>query len=106
MPKVTVPDHGSFEVEAGTKLALALEDNGINILHRCGGKAKCTTCRVEVIEGNFGSLTDIEKQAFANKGIEEDLRLSCQCRVNEDVTVVPKMTVESSGLDAGPRPAE
>ena len=41
MPFVTVLGHGTFEVEKGKKLVLALEDNGIHILHRCGGEAKC-----------------------------------------------------------------
>ena len=49
MPYVSVFDGGTFEVEMGKKLVLALEDNDVNILHRCGGKAICTTCRVEVI---------------------------------------------------------
>ncbi|WP_257350437.1 2Fe-2S iron-sulfur cluster-binding protein [Pseudalkalibacillus decolorationis] len=106
MPKVTVPDHGTFEVEEGKKLVLALEDNGINILHRCGGKAKCTTCRVEVTAGDLGALTDIETEAFSRKGIQEGLRLSCQVRVYDDVTVQPVMTEGNSDLDAGPRPTE
>ncbi|MCF6137298.1 2Fe-2S iron-sulfur cluster-binding protein [Pseudalkalibacillus berkeleyi] len=106
MPKVTVPDHGTFEVEEGKKLVLALEDNGINILHRCGGNAKCTTCKVEVQKGDFGALTDIEQEAFSKKGTEEGLRLSCQVRVHEDVSVKPIMTEESANMDAGPRPAE
>lgn len=105
MVKVTVPGWDQFDVEEGTKLVLALEDNGVDILHRCGGKAKCTTCRVKVIDGDLGPLTDIEKAAFQAKGVEEGLRLSCQVRVTEDVTVDPKMTLTSSGLeDPGPRP--
>jgi len=107
MPKLNVVGHGTFEVEKGTKLALALEDNGVHILHRCGGNARCTTCRVEVLEGDFDALTSVEQQAFSAKKLEDDnLRLSCQVCVNDDVTVRPVMTVESSGLDAGPRPAE
>ena len=104
MVKVTVPEHGTFEVEKGTKLVLALEDNGVDILHRCGGKAKCTTCRVKLIDGELGPLTDIEKEAFAAKGLDESLRLSCQVRLDGDVTVEPKMTATTSGLDAGPTP--
>ena len=38
----------SFEAEQGKKLVLSIEDAGIDILHRCGGNARCTTCRVEV----------------------------------------------------------
>ncbi|TLS37551.1 2Fe-2S iron-sulfur cluster-binding protein [Pseudalkalibacillus caeni] len=104
MPKVIVPEKGTFEVEEGKKLVLALEDNGVDILHRCGGKAKCTTCRVEVIDGDFGELTEIEKEAFKRKGVEENLRLSCQVRVNGDCEVRPIKTESETGLDAGPRP--
>ncbi|KAB7704383.1 2Fe-2S iron-sulfur cluster binding domain-containing protein [Bacillus aerolatus] len=106
MPNVTVFGQGTFEVENGKKLVLALEDNGVNILHRCGGKAKCTTCRVEVLAGDFFEVTNKKKKAFAEKGIEDHLRLSCQIFVNGDITVRPIMTVETSGLDAGPRPAD
>ncbi|WP_322552672.1 2Fe-2S iron-sulfur cluster-binding protein (plasmid) [Priestia megaterium] len=106
MPKVTVIGQGTFEVEKGKKLVLALEDNGIHILHRCGGKAKCATCRVEVLEGEFCDLANVEKNAFSENSIEDHLRLSCQIRVNEDVTIRPILTVENSGMDVGPKPSE
>ena len=37
MPTVTVEGEKSFEVETGKKLVLAIEDAGIDIMHRCGG---------------------------------------------------------------------
>lgn len=64
MPYVTVFGQGTFEVEMGKKLVLALEDNEVNILHRCGGKAICTTCRVEVLAGDFFEVTNNEKSLF------------------------------------------
>ncbi|WP_020061843.1 2Fe-2S iron-sulfur cluster-binding protein [Bacillus sp. 123MFChir2] len=106
MPKITVLGRGTFEVETGTKLVLALEDNGVNILHHCGGKAKCTTCRLEILDGDFCEPGKVEKIAFAEKGVEDHLRLSCQVYINPDMTVRPVLTVENSGMDAGPRPAE
>ncbi|WP_243522090.1 2Fe-2S iron-sulfur cluster-binding protein [Bacillus pseudomycoides] len=106
MPKLTVIGSGTFDVKEGTKLVLALENNGIHILHRCGGKARCTTCRVEIIDGDFREPTHVEKNAITEKGIEDHLRLSCQIHVHNDLTVRPILTVENSGLDAGPRPAE
>lgn len=93
-------------MEAGTKLVLALEDNGVNILHRCGGNAKCTTCRVEILDGDFCEPCKIEKSTFVEKGVEDHLRLSCQVYINTDMIVRPVLTVENSGMDAGPRPAE
>ncbi|TMW73373.1 2Fe-2S iron-sulfur cluster-binding protein [Alteribacter natronophilus] len=100
MPKVEVPGFEPFETQEGTKLVLALEDNGVDVLHRCGGKAKCTTCRVEVIEGDFEPAGEAELA----KSLEEGCRLSCQVRVQSDVKVSPKMTVSSTGMDPGPRP--
>lgn len=106
MPYVNVLGHGIFEIKKGRKLVLALEDNGVNILHQCGGKGKCTTCRVEVLAGEFCDLTNIERNAFSEKLVEDHLRLSCQICVNEDVTIRPILTVENSGMDVGPRPIE
>ncbi|WP_141433615.1 2Fe-2S iron-sulfur cluster-binding protein [Bacillus sp. 03113] len=107
MPIISVLGQEPFEVEKGTKLVLALEDHGVDILHRCGGKARCTTCRVEVLEGEFEDLSSIEKKAFSDKGlIDDQLRLSCQIRVNGDLTIRPVMTASNSGLDAGPRPED
>lgn len=106
MPIVNVVGYGAFDVEEGKKLVLALEENGVRILHRCGGLAKCTTCRVEVLAGDFYDITDIEKNAFSDKAIDDFLRLSCQIRVNGDMTVRPILTVENTGKDPGPLPSE
>ena len=111
MPIVTVFGEKTFEVERGKKLVLALEDNDINILHQCGGNARCTTCRVEVLAGDYMEVTNKEEKAFADKGIDENLtddclRLSCQIRVSGDITVRPILTVEYTGKKAGPRPAD
>lgn len=106
MAKISVQGYGDFEIENGKKLVLGLEDNGIDILHRCGGKAKCTTCRVEVIEGDLGEMNEAEKNLIEAKGLGEGIRLSCQVVVQQDADIRPAMTVSKDGLDAGPRPAE
>ena len=52
MPKLTVEGYGTFQIEQGKRMVLALEqDAGVDQLHACGGNARCTTCRVEFIEG-------------------------------------------------------
>jgi ferredoxin len=108
MPKIEVVGRGVFEVEAGKKLVLAMEDNGVDILHRCGGNVKCTSCRVEVLEGDAGPQSEAERAKLVEKGHNPDqFRLSCQVRVEGDLKVRPAMTVASSGLpDPGPRPVD
>ncbi len=110
MPKITAEAAQgivAFEVEAGRKLVLCLEDNGVDILHRCGGNAKCTTCRVEIIAGDPGEIGEPERAVLATKtDLNDHTRLSCQMRVIDDlhVKVVRQASVE--GIDAGGRPSE
>ncbi|GAB6989966.1 2Fe-2S iron-sulfur cluster-binding protein [Paenibacillus pini] len=107
MLTVQVEGRGSFEAQEGQKLVLVLEDNGVDILHRCGGNAKCTTCRVEVLSGDAGPIEEAEATILETKGFNEpNIRLSCQVRVNSDLSVKPIMTVTESGMDAGKRPQE
>ena len=98
----------AFECETGRKLVLCLEDNGIDILHRCGGNARCTTCRVEIIAGDPGEIQELERDRLAMEAdLNERTRLSCQIRLNDDLHVKVINQLSTSGLpDAGPRPEE
>jgi ferredoxin len=107
MPKIQVEGKGTFEGEEGKKLVLCLEDNGIDILHRCGGNAKCTTCRVEILEGDAGPVGEAEAAILDAKNLREsNVRLSCQVRVHSDFSVKPLMTASESGMEPGIRPQD
>ena len=97
----------AFEAEEGRKLVLAIEDHGIDILHRCGGNARCTTCRVEVLAGDPGEIGEPEKAILATKtDLNDHTRLSCQVRVMDDLHVKVVNQASVKGIDAGPRPVE
>lgn len=110
MPKITAETAAgqvAFEVETGRKLVLCLEDNGVDILHRCGGNARCTTCRVEILAGDPGEIGEAEKAILSTKtDLNDHTRLSCQVRVHDNlhIKVVRQASVE--GMDAGGRPTE
>ena len=107
MPTVNVEGEKSFETEPGTKLVLAIEDAGIDILHRCGGNARCTTCRVQIIEGSPPPMEELERERLAREGeLGPDLRLSCQIRVESDLSVRVLRRSSTEGIPAGPRPAD
>lgn len=97
MPKLTVTDIGTFDVPAGKRLVLALrEEAGTDQLHACGGKARCTTCRVQFVSGEPDSMTQAEKDVLAAKGVT-GLRLSCQILCNQDMEVKLISRLEGSG---------
>lgn len=110
MPNITAETAAgtqTLEAEEGRKLVLALEDAGIDILHRCGGNARCTTCRVEILEGDAGQMNDAERERLAREtGLAENVRLSCQVHVRGDLSVRVVNQASVKGMDAGPRPAE
>ena len=106
MPKVTVEGVGTFDVPAGKRLVNALEDEcGTDQLHACGGVARCTTCRVEFVDGQPARMTQAEKDVLAAKGVTTPgVRLSCQIACDADMTVRLISRFEGSGRkDSGHR---
>lgn len=109
MPRVEVDGVGPIEVAHGRRLVLGIEDAGIDILHRCGGNARCATCRVEVLDGEATPITEAEERRLSElKNRENTTRLACQIRVIDDLTVrVRRRLSDNPELgDAGPRPIE
>ena len=106
MPKLTIEGEKTVEVDAGTKLVLAIEDSGIDILHRCGGLARCTTCRVEIVSGEVPPISAEEIDALEEPELIEKFRLSCQLFVNSDLTVRVAKRASVEGITPGPRPED
>lgn len=105
MPTVTVGER-SITVEPGTRLVLAIEQAGIAIGHRCGGYARCTTCRVKFAEGEPDVMTAPEYAKLKERGLLGEYRLACQIVCDHDMVIaeVP-FTLESQGwTDTGPAP--
>ncbi len=97
MPKLTVEDVGTFEVPAGKRLVAALkEEAATDQLHACGGKARCTTCRVEFVDGEPAKMTKAEKDILAARGLT-GVRLSCQILCDQDMSVRLVSRFEGSG---------
>ncbi len=71
-----------------TLLELALA-NEIPLFHECGGRARCSTCRVRIVEqlDNVQPRSAQEDKLAQRMGWDEDIRLACQARVTGDVVV-------------------
>lgn len=81
-----------YEVETGKRLVLAIEENGIGIGHRCGGWARCTTCRVEFEEGEPETMTVAEYERLKSADLLGKVRLACQIVCDHDMAVKPLIT--------------
>ncbi len=88
---VTYPNGETVRVAAGTTL---LESSRIGkIPHQsvCGGKGRCTTCRVRILAHDkpLPAPNMHEAKAIERVGLDEGLRLACQLRVDGDISVAP-----------------
>ena len=106
MPQITVEGEVTFDAPAGKRLVLCIEDAGIDILHRCGGNALCTTCRVEVLEGDAPPMGEVEREALEDPELIEKYRLSCQIQVQNDLKVRVLKRSHEIGIPPGPRPED
>ncbi len=78
-------------VPKGTSVLEASRIGGIPHYSACGGRGRCSTCRIRVTEG-LGQLppaTTLEATTLLRIRAGPDVRLACQLRPAHDVTVLP-----------------
>jgi adenylate cyclase len=81
-------------VPRGWSVLEASRANGIPHLSLCGGRARCSTCRIRV-EGPPAHLPPPnadEARTLARVGAEAGLRLACQLRPAGDIAVTPLLS--------------
>lgn len=83
------PEGVAVDVKREQTVLEASLDGGIPLTHACGGQARCSTCRVLVLEGleNCISRTAEEEKLARHLGFDCSVRLACQTRVSSDVRV-------------------
>lgn len=84
--KLTINDEKEFEIKGGSSLLSTLIDEKIFIPSACGGKGTCGYCKVKIHEGG-GPLLATEKPFMSQKELQNDTRLSCQCKIKEDIKI-------------------
>jgi ferredoxin len=94
MPKLEVEGVGSFDVDGSKRLVLAIEeDAGVDIMHVCGSYARCTTCRIQYLEGEPKEMTQAELIVLNMRDLVGKVRLSCQAVCDRDMKVRVLMRV-------------
>ena len=89
--RIAYPDGRVVEVTPGTSVLEASRLAGIPHAHICGGRGRCSTCRVRV-RGAVGSIdppTEPERRILRRIGATPNVRLACQLRPKGPVEVTP-----------------
>ncbi len=100
--QVTYPKGRRVRVTAGTTLLEASRGAGIPHASVCGGRGRCSTCRVRVGVGasRLPPPSEAEARVLARIGAAPNTRLACQTRPSADVEITPLLAAA-----AGPRQA-
>lgn len=90
---------------AGSSILEALRDAGIPHASVCGGRARCTTCRVRIGDGlqALAPAVTIEADALRRIDAAPNVRLACQARPAADVWITPLVTA-GAGAEVARRP--
>lgn len=84
--QLTINNDKQFTVEGGSSLLSTLIEQKIFIPSACGGKGTCGYCKVQVHEGG-GPVLPTELPFLTKEELENNVRLSCQCKVKQDIKI-------------------
>lgn len=89
--EVRYADGRSIRVPKGHSVLEASRLAGIPHHAVCGGRGRCSTCRVKVLEGlnDLPAVGPVEEATLQRIHADPDIRLACQLRPTADVKVVP-----------------
>ena len=94
-----------LSVAAGTSILKAAHNGGVDVTATCGGRGRCTSCRVKFVDGTIPPPTIMDEIQLGDDLVREGYRLSCQCAVTEPITVLLAPPLEEQAfqiLGAGP----
>jgi len=89
--RVSHADGNQFRALHGVSLLEALRNANIPHASVCGGRARCTTCRVRIGNGLdvLDPPDDLEARALKRIGAEPNVRLACQLYPHADLSITP-----------------
>jgi adenylate cyclase len=72
----------------------------------CGGRGRCSTCRVQILQGgeNLPLPGERERMTLASIAAPRDVRLACQLRPDHDLTVLPLVDAAAMMTDGRLKP--
>lgn len=98
--KLIINEEKEFTIQGGDTLLSSLIEEKIFIPSACGGKGTCGYCKVAVDQGG-GPVLQTELPFLSKEEMEDNVRLSCQCKVKENISIrIPEELFNVKEFDA------
>jgi len=100
-PQLTHASGRTMAILPGATVLETLRASGIPHASVCGGRARCTTCRIRVVSGleALPEPAGLEAAALTRIGATAGVRLACQIRPTSDISVTPLLAADASAAD-------
>ena len=104
-PMLAHPGGRTVAIPPGATVLETLRQYKIPHASVCGGRARCTTCRILVTKGQdeLPAPSGLEAKALAKIGATEGTRLACQIHPTSDISIVPLLAADASAADGATR---
>ena len=76
-----------LDVAPGTTILRAAHAHGIDVDAVCGGRGRCTSCRVKFLAGTVPPPSLGDRIQLGDDLVRDGYRLACQCAITEPITV-------------------
>jgi adenylate cyclase len=105
--RITYPDGRQLQVPRGFSVLEASRFAGIPHASVCGGRGRCSTCRIRVTRGLPGQppATAAEQRVLQRVGAPPNVRLACQLRPVEHLSITPLVPATARSSDGYDQPS-
>ncbi len=107
MVRLTYPGGRVTQITPGITVLEASREAGIDHASVCGGRGRCSTCRIRLGEGreHVAPASADEQKVLQRVGAPEHIRLACQLRPTKNLEVIPLLPPNATPKDAYRKPA-
>jgi adenylate cyclase len=100
-PLLTHSSGRTLPILPGATVLETLREHSIPHASVCGGRARCTTCRILVTRGldRLPEPSGLEARALARIGATPGMRLACQICPTADISVMPLLVADAGAAD-------
>jgi adenylate cyclase len=105
LPQLTHAAGQVMPILSGASVLETLRQRGVPHASLCGGRARCTTCRVLVTKGveALAPPAGLEAAALARIGATPGMRLACQLRPSTDISIMPLLAPDAGAVEGSLR---
>lgn len=99
--QITYPAGQTLTAPQGASVLQVSRRAGIQHASVCGGRGRCSTCRVRIVRGLelLPVSSEAEQRVLRRVGAPPNVRLACQLRPTHDLSVVPLLPARAQASD-------